>query len=370
MSTPTENNDIPKKVNPLSRRPDQRRLVMAVRGAAGTGKSVFAASMAKAVEGRLCFFDTERKARLLPGADGSEFDAIEIEHPDELPEFIDWALDGEGQKQGYGAFALDSWAMYFGRKHRETLQAVRSRTGDPTAQPTADELQNDQMVYQEVLRRLCVDSGKHVVITDQIGAKGREDAEENEMGRVLPMTTGGLEYFVDVMVELEVRQDGFEQVHVARVVKSNSPHFPVGLEVENATFADFLARMDEAPQPEPAEEPATLPDVPAAPEAESGPTPAGPTLDALLSAAEEHGITRAQLTSAASHYCGTSNLDALTPADLADLMERLQARYGDGDAASSDASGSGATEPAEDRGARPSAARTNGQAETAEAEAA
>jgi hypothetical protein len=242
MSTPE--NAPRKKINPLSRRPKARRLVMAVRGAAGAGKSVFAASMAEAGLGRLCFFDTERKARLLPGADGSTFDAIEVKHPDELPEFIDWALDGEGRSQGYGCFALDSWAMYFGRKHRETLQAVRARTGDPTAQPTADELQSDQMLYQEVLRRLCVDSGKHVVITDQIGAKGREDREENELGRVLPMTTGGLEYFVDVMVELDMRQDGFEQVRVARVVKSNSPHFPVGLEVENPDFANFLARID------------------------------------------------------------------------------------------------------------------------------
>lgn len=359
MSMPSQENESAKKVNPLSRRPKQRRLVMAVRGAAGTGKSVFAASMAEATDGRLCFFDTERKARLLPGADGSTFDAIEIEHPDELPAFIDWALDGEGRKQGYDAFALDSWAMYFGRKHRETLKAVRRRTGDPTAQPTADELQNDQMVYQEVLRRLCVDSGKHVVITDQIGAKGKEQQEENEMGRVLPMTTGGLEYFVDVMVELEVRQDGFEQVHVARVIKSNSPHFPVGLEVEDPSFADFLARLDEAPQPEPSDEPTTLPDTaPAAAAEPQTQQPAGPSLDDLLTAAEEYGITHAQLTSAASHYCGTGNLDALDADQIADLMERMTARYGD------------AAEPADDRAAKPSKARRNGQAEISQKKAA
>ena len=76
--------------------------------------------------------------------------------------------------------------MYFGRKHRDTLLAVRERTGDPTAQPTADELAADQMVLQEVLRRICADSGACVVIVDQIGAKGNEDREENELGRVLP----------------------------------------------------------------------------------------------------------------------------------------------------------------------------------------
>ena len=32
----------PPRINPLSRRPQQKRLVLAVRGAAGTGKSHFA----------------------------------------------------------------------------------------------------------------------------------------------------------------------------------------------------------------------------------------------------------------------------------------------------------------------------------------
>nr|MBA3767137.1 hypothetical protein [Acidobacteriota bacterium] len=53
------------KVNPLSRRPRQQRLVMAVRGGAGTGKSHFIRSMSEAEIGRLCIFDVERKARLL-----------------------------------------------------------------------------------------------------------------------------------------------------------------------------------------------------------------------------------------------------------------------------------------------------------------
>jgi hypothetical protein len=312
-----------RRINPLSRRPRQRRLVMAVRGAAGTGKSVFAASLADAGLGRLCFFDTERKARLLPGSDGSTFDAIEIQHPDELPEFIDWALDGEGQEQGYGCFALDSWAMYFARKHRETLKAVRERTGDPLARPSADELGADQMVYQEVLRRLCVDSGACVVITDQIAAKGLEEREENEIGQVLPMTTGGLEYFVDVMVELTVRMEGFEQVRVARVVKSNSPAFPVGLEVTNPAFTDFLDRLEDGPTPA-----STEPELLEAPDDTAAPLPAGPTLKDLLERAEAFGLRRADLVIAARHYCGTADLDRLTPAQIADLLDRMETRYG------------------------------------------
>ena len=57
------------KINPLSRMPRQQRLVMAIRGGAGVGKSHFISSMADAGLGKLCIFDTERKARLLRGVD-------------------------------------------------------------------------------------------------------------------------------------------------------------------------------------------------------------------------------------------------------------------------------------------------------------
>ncbi len=316
-----------KQINPLSRRPKSRRLVVAVRGAAGSGKSVFAATLADVGLGRLCFFDTERKSRLLPGSDGTKFDAIEIQHPDELLEFIDWALDGEGREQGYGCYALDSWAMYFARKHRETLQAVRRRTGDPLAQPSAEELTADQVLFQEVLRRLCIDSGACVVITDQIAARGKEEREENEMGRVLPMTASGLEYFVDVMVELEVRVEGFEQVRVARVVKSNSPDFPIGFELKNPTFADFLACMGEGPNPD------AMPAVPDVIEQKPAEEHIGPTLDALLTQADAFGLSRADLLIAARHYCSANDLDRLAPAQIDTLLTRMIARYGEAEPA-------------------------------------
>lgn len=312
-----------KRINPLSRRPRSRRLVLAVRGAAGSGKSVFASTLADAGLGRLCFFDVERKARLLAGSDGSHFDAIEIQQPDELPEFIDWALDGEGREQGYGCYALDSWAMYFGRKHRATVQAVRERTDNPTAQPTADELANDQMIFQEVLRRLCIDSGACVVITDQIGAKGREEREENELGQVLPMTSGGLEYFVDVMVELSVRVEDFRQVRVARVIKTNSVDFPIGMELINPTFADFLARMGEGPQPQAIE---PVPAVLDEPEVEIAALL--PTLDELLEKAQSFGLSRADVSTAARYHCGIGDLQRLSPQQIENLYERLVARYG------------------------------------------
>lgn len=314
------------RINPLSRRPGRRRLVMAVRGAAGSGKSVFASTLAEAGIGRLCFFDVERKARLLQGSDGSRFDAIEIYHPDELSEFIDWALDGEGRERGYGCYALDSWAMYFGRKHRETIQAVRQRTGDPLAQPTAEELANDQMMFQEVLRRLCTDSGACVVITDQIGAKGKEEREENEMGQVLPMTAGGLEYFVDVMVEMSMKMDFFEPVRIARVVKTNSSDFPIGLEIENPTFSKFLERMSDGPRPEIVSTTLTTEEE-SLPEAQVV-VPTGPTLDSLLAKAQKHGVSRAQVATAARYYCKVNDVNRLNQEQIQDLYDRMVARYG------------------------------------------
>src|SRR3982751_1174612 len=231
------------KVNPLSRRPRQQRLVMAVRGGAGTGKSHFIRSMSEAEIGRLCVFDVERKARLLKGV-GTQFDAFEIHHPDELPEFIEWALSGEGREQNYECFALDSWAGYFSAKHSEVVAAVRERTGDPLAQPSAEELAADQMILQKVLRRLCMESGKSVVIVDQIPARGKEAKEDNEVGRVLPMTASGLEYFVDIMVEVSLQERDGEIVRVFQVVKSNSSAFEVGQEFTgDVSFKDFVEHM-------------------------------------------------------------------------------------------------------------------------------
>lgn len=314
------------KINPLSRRPKNRRLVVAVRGAAGSGKSHFAASMADAGLGRLCFFDTERKARLIQGSDGSKFDALEIEHPDELPLFIDWALEGEGKAQGYGCYVLDSWAMYFGRKHRETVQAVRERNNDPLASPTAEDLANDQVIFQEVLRRLCTDSGACVVITDQIAAKGKEDREENELGKVLPMTASGLEYFVDVMLEMSFKVDGFERIRVARVVKSNATAFPVGMEFINPTFKDLMERLDVNPQAE------IVPELlaSAVEEAKSGgdSIPQVLTVAKLVETAEGFGLRREDVVLAARYYCKQTDLEALKPTEIEMLQMRMHEKYG------------------------------------------
>ena len=317
------------KINPLSRRPRQQRLVMAVRGAAGAGKSHFMRSMLDAGLGRLCVFDTERKTRLLKGV-GTDFDGFEVEHPDELPEFIDWALSGEGQEQNYGCFALDSWAAYFSAKHSETIKAVRERTGDPLAQPSAEELAADQMVLQGVLRRLCIESGKSVVITDQIPARGKEEREANEVGQVLLSTTSGLEFFVDLLVEVSLQERDGEVVRVFQVVKSNSPAFEIGFElVGNVSFKDFLSHMMREHGDEFERTAARLPSAPETLEEKSASlTLVQPrmTIQELIARAERLGFKQADVVTGAKIYHNQPNIHHLTPEQIADLDRRMTAR--------------------------------------------
>ncbi|MFL6209446.1 MAG: hypothetical protein ACJ74W_11385 [Pyrinomonadaceae bacterium] len=323
------NNTTRPRVNPLSRRPRQQRLVMAVRGGAGVGKSYFVRSMAEAGVGRLCIFDVERKTRLLNG-NGTIFDGLEIEHVDELPEFIDWALSGEGREQNYGCYALDSWASYFSAKHADMLSAVRERTGETLAQPSAEELAADQMILQGVLRRLCIESGKSVVIVDQIPAKGKEAKEDNEVGRVLPMTASGLEYFVDIMVEVSLQERAGEVVRVFQVVKSNSDAFEVGFELTgDISFKDFLdhmARVSASDLPVAAPRAATVPETLEEKPSPLSLVPPPMTIQELIAKAERHGFKVADIVTGAKLYHNQSNIHRLTPEQIADLDRRISAR--------------------------------------------
>ena len=316
------------KINPLSRVPRQQRLVMAVRGGAGVGKSHFISSMAEAGLGKLCIFDTERKARLLRGV-GQTFDALEIEKTDELPEFIEWAINGEGVEQNYGCFALDSWAAYFGAKHSEMIEAVREKTGDHLAQPSAEELAADQMILQSVLRRLCIESGKSVVIADQIPAKGKEAKEDNEIGRVLPMTASGLEYFVDVMIEVSMQERDGEITRVFQVIKSNSPAFEVGFEMTgNIGFKDFLDYMKGEQALDLAFDKPAKSDVPEFIE-DKTPISIAPqtmTIEELIKKAEANGFKQADIVTGAKIYHNQSNIFHLTAEQITDLDRRITAR--------------------------------------------
>jgi hypothetical protein len=239
-------NKIAKQFNPSSHRPRTQRLRLGVRGAAGTRKSTFAASLAEAGLGKLCFFDTELKSCHLPGADGARFDAFELADPDELPAAIHWALrEPDGQRQNYGCYCLDSWNGWFGPTYARFLEAKQEKTGEVYPELIGDDLQRLQVLCGEILRPLCIDSKACVVITDTIAGKGLEEKEDNQVGRIVPISASGLEYFVDVLVEAELRmgEDGLAETCVHRVLKTNNRAFPIGLVLENPSFADYLARL-------------------------------------------------------------------------------------------------------------------------------
>lgn len=315
-------------VNPLSRRPKQESLTILLKGAAGSGKSTFGASLADAGLGRLFYLDVERKSAFLPGSDGTRFDAAEVEHPGEVLDFAEWAVKGEGKAQyKYQTFVLDSLAMSYSSSMRAALVDKRERTGDQNAALSSEELQNVNYVFNEVLRLLCVESGaRGVVIIDQIAAKGKEDREENEMGRVLPSTLGGGEFFASLVLEATAQLENMELVRVFRVIKSNIPAFTLGMEFRNPTFSDLLEHLHAhqphavAPQTT-AEEPEFL--LPALVEPERPVI----TLETVLAKALTCDFDRAAVVRASRHYFkGKEDLNALTDVELAHLDAQLDAR--------------------------------------------
>lgn len=320
-----------KQFNPLAHRPKTQRLRIGVRGASGTRKSTFAASMAEAGLGRLCFFDTELKSCHIPGSDGSRFDAFELSDPDELEAAIQWALrEPAGQEQGYGCFVLDSWNQWFAPTYAAFLNAKREETGNPYPELDGADLQRLQVVCGEVLRPLCIDSKACVVITDTIAGKGLEEKADNEVGRIVPISASGLEYFVDVLVEAELRigDDGIAETCIHRVIKTNNRAFPIGLVLENPTFKDYLTRLG-------ANNVATADTIRAdAREAGDKPAftlvqPAEPSTDALLAnlleKVEQYGFTRENLVTVANRDYGKPVLKDLTATEIATLDQRIEA---------------------------------------------
>ncbi|HUY78170.1 MAG TPA: hypothetical protein VMV29_15455 [Ktedonobacterales bacterium] len=320
-----------KRFNPAAHRPKTQRLRVGVRGAAGTRKSTFAASLAEAGLGKLCFFDTELKSCHLPGSDGARFDAYELAEPDELPDAIRWALqEPEGQQQNYGCYSLDSWNGWFGPMYAQFLHAKREKTGEAYPELDGDDLQRLQVVCGEILRPLCIDSKACVVITDTIAGKGLDEQADNEVGRIVPISASGLEYFVDVLVESELRlaEDGIAEVCVHRVVKTNTRAFPIGLTLENPSFKDYLSRLnagnianaetirsealarDEAPRLTVVAP--ILPDV-------------SQQLEVLLEKVTRLGYTRENLVTVAKQTFGKYILTDLSADELAVLDQRLEA---------------------------------------------
>jgi hypothetical protein len=326
-----------KQFNPAAHRPRFQRLRLGVRGAAGTRKSTFGASLAEAGLGRLCFFDTELKSCHLPGADGSRFDAFELADPADLRPAIHWALYAPpAERDQYGCYCLDSWNGWFGPTYAQFLEAKRQKTGEAYPELDADDLQRLQVVAGEILRPLCIDSKACVVITDTIAGKGLEEKEDNQVGRIVPISASGLEYFVDVLVESELRvgRNGLGETCVHRVIKSNNRAFPIGLILENPTFMDYLSVLSasavanaESIQAElhaqAEQQKEIVPDIESTQRSIS--EKIEERLRQVLAKVESLGYTRENLVTVANQTFGKYMLSELTEKELAVLDQRLDA---------------------------------------------
>ena len=177
--------------------------------------------------------------------------------------------------------------------------------------------------------RIAGQSGNSVVIVDQIPAKGKEQKEDNELGRVLPTTASGLEYFVDVMCEVSLQERDGEITRVFQVVKSNSPAFELGFEMTgDVTFKDFLdhlIRHSESDLPVVApkllDAPETLPTL-----EEILTEPPQITIHELIAKAEQNGFKQSDIVTAAKLYHQQPNIYRLSSEQVADLDRRMTAK--------------------------------------------
>ena len=167
------------------------------------------------------------------------------------------------------------------------------------------------------------------MIVDQIPAKGKEQKEDNELGRVLPSTASGLEYFVDVMCEVSLQERDGEITRVFQVVKSNSPAFDLGFEMTgDVTFKDFLDHLIRHSEsdlpvvaPMPPDMPETLPTL-----EEILTAPPQITIHELIAKAEQNGFKQGDIVTAAKLYHQQHNIYRLSPEQVADLDRRMTAK--------------------------------------------
>jgi len=103
------------------------------------------------------------------------------------------------------------------------------------------DLQRLQVVVGEILRPLCVESRACVILTDTIAGKGLEEQADNEVGRIVPLTAAGLEYFVDVWWRWICVWPAMGSPRLRCIGgQDQQPGLPIGLVLENPTFRTYL----------------------------------------------------------------------------------------------------------------------------------
>jgi hypothetical protein len=143
------------------------------------------------------------------------------------------------------------------------------------------------------------------------------------------MTASGLEYFVDVMIEVSMQERDGEIVRVFQVIKSNSPAFEVGFEMTgNIGFKDFLEYMKGEQALDLAFDKPAKSNIPEFIE-EREPLKLVKnelTIEDLIRKAEENGFKKADIVTGAKIYHNQPNIYHLSAEQVADLDQRMTAR--------------------------------------------
>lgn len=297
------------------------QLLVAIRGSAGSGKSLQAFSLADAGIGRIALLDTENKARSLPkGGRHPNLDIFPCAGPGKLEARVDWLLDvAPSAGKRWAGVILDSFDGYFTLRWGAFIRRMKAVHG-PDYQPSSQEVQNEIRDITLVMSRLTREANMSVFITDTF-ERGEAQHEGNETGVLMTPTLAGIEKFVDVVVETSVEAD-LRPRYISTVVKSNLTEiFPLSERFENASAAMYLERYRAARAAELGDADRSA----GAPGAEGDlpePTPA-PTLLALRTYYLEQGFSEAALINGAKRHCGGRALEQLTNDDRRLLMRRL-----------------------------------------------
>ena len=291
-------------------------LLVAIRGPAGSGKSLQAFSLADAGIGRIALLDTENKYRSLPkGGRHPNVDIFPCAGPGKLEARVDWLLDtASASGQRWAGVILDSFDGYFTLRWGAFIRRMKAAHG-VEYQPSKQEILNEIRDITLVISRLTRESDMTVFITDTF-ERSEAEHEGNETGVLMTPTLAGLEKFVDLVVETSVEAD-LRPRYVSTVVKSNLAEiFPLGERFENASAQLYFERYRAARLSE-------LDGVPPSVADELPAPAAAPSLGELRAYYLEHGFSEAALAGGAKRHCGGRALEQLTDDDRRLLVQRL-----------------------------------------------
>src|SRR5947209_15685827 len=135
------------------------QLLVAIRGSAGSGKSLQAFSLADAGLGRIALLDTENKARSLPrGGRHPNLDIFPCAGPGKLEARVDWLLDvAPAAGKRWGGVILDSFDGYFTLRWGAFIRRLKAVHG-PDYQPSPQEVQNEIRDMTLIISRLTRES--------------------------------------------------------------------------------------------------------------------------------------------------------------------------------------------------------------------